>query len=224
MTLYTERKGEGSEARSRTTEAVRKVERTCDARRKSACRLLARRRLHVLVFKTLRFSSRNLFHAIACENACASSPATTFHLFLIENRWASFPVLQRLLAPQRSTHPLSKTHRTSQNESASHFRTSGLARLLPARAASENLSTSKVKIKYFLMRAQKNFKKIFASYPLNENSRSDRSNRSDRSTFLNRSSRSLQNDPNEPNGSNDPNELDWVCENNKYFDVLPKER
>jgi hypothetical protein len=119
--------------------------------------------LHVLVFKTLRFSSRNLLHAIACENACASSPATTFHLFLIENRWTSFPVLQRLFDPQHPVHPLSKTHRTSQTESASHFRTSGLARLLPARAASENLPTSHLKIKYFLMRAQKNFKKISAS-------------------------------------------------------------
>jgi hypothetical protein len=117
--------------------------------------------LHVLVFKTLRFSSRNLFRAIACENACASSQATTLDKFLIENRWASFPVLQRLFDPQHSAHPLSKTHRTSQNESASHFRTSGLARLLPARAASENLLTSHLKIKYFLMRAQKKFRKIF---------------------------------------------------------------
>jgi hypothetical protein len=117
--------------------------------------------LHVLGFKTLRFSFRNLFHAIACENACASSHATTFHLFPIENRWASFPVLQRLFDPQHPAHPLSKTHRTSQTESASHFRTSGLARLLPARAASENLSTSRFKIKYFLMRAQKIFQKKF---------------------------------------------------------------
>jgi hypothetical protein len=113
--------------------------------------------LHVPNFKTLRFSFRNLLHAITYENACASSRATTIHPFLIENRWASFPVLQRLIDPQRSAHPLSKTHRTSQNESALHFRTSGLARLLPARAASENLPTSHLKIKYFLMLAQKNF-------------------------------------------------------------------
>jgi hypothetical protein len=131
--------------------------------------------LHVLVFKTLRFSFRNLFHAIACENACASSRATTFHLFLIENRWDSSPVLQRLIDPPHLAHPLTKTHRTSQTDSASHFRTSGLARLLPARAASENLSTSHLKIKYFLMRAQKNFEKNFASDPLIE----DRSDRSD---------------------------------------------
>ena len=145
--------GNSGVGRTRSSESRR----TCDARRKSACRLLARRRLHILVFKTLRFSFRNLLHAIACENACASSRATTFHLFLIENRWASFPVLQRFSAPQHSTHPLSKTHRTSQNKSASHFRTSGLARLLPARAASENLSTSHLKIKYFLTRARKKF-------------------------------------------------------------------
>src|SRR5262249_35108643 len=157
-TLYTERTGEegkGTEAGSPTPGATKKARRTCDARRKSACRLRARRRLHVLVFKTLRFSSRNLLHAIACENACASSPATTFHLFLIETRWASSPVLQRFLDPQRPACPLSKTHHTSQADSALHFRTSGLARLLPARAASENLSTSHLKIKYFLMRAQK---------------------------------------------------------------------
>jgi len=121
--------------------------------------------LHVLVFKTLRFSSRNLLHAIACEDAFASSQATTFHLFLIENRWASFPVLQRLFAPQHSTHPLSKTPRTSQNKSASHFRTSGLARLLPARAATENLLTPNLKIKYFLMRAQKKFQKNLRRIP-----------------------------------------------------------
>jgi len=121
--------------------------------------------LHVVVFKTLRFSSRNLFHAIACENACASSPATTFHLFLIENRWASFPVLQRFFDPQRPACLLSKTHHTSQTASALHFRTSGLARLLPARAASENLSTSHLKIKYFLMRAQKKFKKKLRRIP-----------------------------------------------------------
>jgi len=138
--------------------------------------------LHILVFKTLRFSFRNLLHAIACENACASSRATTFHLFLIENRWTSFPVLQRFIDRQRSAHPLAKTRRTSQTASASHFRTSGLARLLPARAASENLPTSHLKIKYFLMRAQKNFEKNFASDPLIEMSRSDRSNRLDRST------------------------------------------
>jgi len=119
--------------------------------------------LHVVVFKTLRFSSRNLFHAIACENACASSRATTFHLFLIENRWDSSPVLQRFIHPQHPAHPLAKTHRTSQTDSALHFRTSGLARLLPARAASENLPTSHLKIKYFLMRAQKFFKKNLAS-------------------------------------------------------------
>jgi len=119
--------------------------------------------LHVVVFKTLRFSSRNLFHAIACENACASSRATTFHLFLIENRWDSSPVLQRFIDPQHPAHPLAKTHRTSQTDSALHFRTSGLARLLPARAASENLPTSHLKIKYFLMRARKNFQKISAS-------------------------------------------------------------
>jgi len=119
--------------------------------------------LHVLGFKTLRFSFRNLLHAIACENACASSPATTFHLFLIENRWDSFPVLQRFIAPQHPAHPLAKTHRTSQTESASHFRTSGLARLLPARAASENLPTSYLKIKYFLMRAQRIFSKSFCA-------------------------------------------------------------
>jgi hypothetical protein len=101
--------------------------------------------------------SENLLHAIACENACASSRATTFHLFLFENRWASSPVLQRFFAPQHPVHPLAKIHRTSQTDSASHFRTSGLARLLPARAASENLSTSHLKIKYFLMRARKDF-------------------------------------------------------------------
>jgi hypothetical protein len=121
--------------------------------------------LHVVGFKTLRFSLRNLFHAIACENACASSRATTFHLFLFENRWASSPVLQRFIAPQHPVHPLAKTHRTSQTDSASHFRTSGLARLLPARAASENLSTSHLKIKYFLMRAQKIFSKNFVRSP-----------------------------------------------------------
>src|SRR5262245_43783490 len=133
-TLYTERTGEeekGAEAGSREPDAWRhkKARRTCDARRKSTCCLRARRRLHVLVFKTLRFSSRNLLHAIACENACASSRATTFHLFLIENRWASFPVLQRFIDPQHSVHPLAKTHRTLLTDSASHFRTSGLARL-----------------------------------------------------------------------------------------------
>src|SRR4030095_11366439 len=153
--------GNSEVGRTRSSESRR----TCDARRKLACRLLARRRLHVLVFKTRRFSSRNLLHAIACENACASSPATTFHLFLIENRWASFPVLQRFFDPQHPARLLAKTHRTSQTASASHFRTSGLARLLPARAASENLSTSHLKIKYFLMRAQKNFKKILRRIP-----------------------------------------------------------
>ena len=63
MTLYTQQKGEEGRgtARRRTTEAVRQVACTCDARRKSTCRLRVRRRLHVLVFKTLRFSSRNLF-------------------------------------------------------------------------------------------------------------------------------------------------------------------
>jgi hypothetical protein len=167
-TLYTERTGEegkGAEVGSRTPGATEKARCTCNAHRKSACRLLARRRLHVLVFKTLRFSSRNLLHAIACENACASSRATTFHLFLLENRWASFPVLQRFFDPQHPANPLSKTHRTSQTASAPHFRTSGLARLLPARAASENLSTSHLKIKYFLMRAQKKFKKILRRIP-----------------------------------------------------------
>src|SRR5262245_46096124 len=167
-TLYTERTGEegkGAEAGSRTPGATGKTRCTCNAHRKSACRLLAQRRLHVLVFKTLRFSSRNLLHAIACENACASSRATTFHLFLIENRWDSFPVLQRFFAPQHSVHPLARTHRSSQTDSASHFRTSGLARLLPARAASENLSTSHLKIKYFLMRAQKNFYKNLRRIP-----------------------------------------------------------
>jgi hypothetical protein len=72
-----------------------------------------------------------------------------------------FPRPATPLRPQHPAHPLSKTHRTSQTESASHFRTSGLARLLPARAASENLPTSHLKIKYFLMRAQKNFLKKF---------------------------------------------------------------
>src|SRR5262245_30578981 len=166
--IYIEVPGEGArdpgEFKSRTDEVV-ESRRTCDARRKSACRLLARRRLHVLAFKTLRFSSRNLLHAIACENACASSRATTFHLFLIENRWDSFPVLQRFFAPQHSVHPLAKTHRTSQTDYASHFRPSRLARLLPARAASENLSTSHLKIKYFLMRAQKNFYKNLRRIP-----------------------------------------------------------
>jgi hypothetical protein len=159
FTLYIEVPGEGARDVGSREPVARSVKgrRTCDARRKSACRLLARRRLHVLVFETLRFSFRNLLHAIACENACASSRATTFHLFLIENRWDSFPVLQRFFDSQHSVHPLAKTHRTSPTASASHFRTSGLARLLPARAASENLSTSHLKIKYFLMRTQKKF-------------------------------------------------------------------
>src|SRR5262245_42785694 len=37
-----------------------------------------------------------------------------------------FPVLQRIFGPQHPAPPLSKKHRTSQHESASHFRTSGL--------------------------------------------------------------------------------------------------
>jgi len=156
MTLYTEREGNGGgqkpDDRSRKEVVVRAT--------RAGSRLAACWCEDVCTSSSSRpFASRPeiCFHAITCENACASSQATTLDLFLIENRWASFPVLQRLFDPQHSAHPLSKTHRTSQNESASHFRTSGLARLLPARAASENLSTSYLKIKYFLMRAQKKF-------------------------------------------------------------------
>jgi hypothetical protein len=96
---------------------------------------------------TLRFSPGNPLHVIASQHACACSPATTLHSFPIENRWILFPVLQRFFDPQHPALPLAKNRRTSQTESAFHSRTSGLARLLPARAAWRTLITSLVEIK-----------------------------------------------------------------------------
>src|SRR2546423_13257087 len=75
---------------------------TNHARRKSPRSLLVERRLHAFCSRTLRFSLRKVLHAATRNSACAPSPATTFDIFLIENRRVPFSGAAPHLAPATS--------------------------------------------------------------------------------------------------------------------------
>ena len=115
-----------------------------------------RRRLHAFSSETLRFSLRKVLHIAARENACASPPATTLDLFLIENRRVPLPGSATHLRPRRPTLPLSRRLHSPQPNLPYLPGPAKLARLLPARAARGTLCERHHEIKYFLMRAQEN--------------------------------------------------------------------
>ena len=100
---------------------------------------------------------RKPLHVPVCENACASSPTITLHILPIENRRILLPgtsgascvrdvrcILFRRVTPYRRPIRLALPNQRA-------------ARLLPTRAASENVNACRVHVKQFVMRAKKNF-------------------------------------------------------------------
>jgi hypothetical protein len=73
----------------------------------------------------------------------------------------SSPVALRISGSQHQVPSPFEERSDIADEVASHVRTSKLARLLPARAASENLLKCRTEIKYFLTRSQKFFSENF---------------------------------------------------------------
>ena len=109
------------------------------------------------VSKKLRFSLRKPLHVLVCENACASSPTITLHILPIENRRILLPgtagascVHDVRCIPFRRVTPYRRRIRLAlPNQRA--------ARLLPTRAASENVNARRVHVKQFCdARAKKN--------------------------------------------------------------------
>jgi hypothetical protein len=196
MTLYTEQKGEGSEARSPTIEAGRRslyVRRAPEVGLPPAgSKTFARPRLQdpsLLVQKSAsRYRLRRRFR------------------ILTSNHIPPFPDREPLgLFPRPATPLRPATFNASSFEDASHIAKQIRLALQdqragssPSGARSDGESTHAESEDQVLFDARaKKISKKFASDPLNEISRSDRSDRS------------RQNDRNDPNGSNDPN--DGVC-------------
>ena len=128
-----------------------------NARRRSTRSLLVEDACTSPVSKKLRFSLRKPLHVLVCKNACASSPTITLHILPIENRRILLPGTAgascvrdvRCISFRRVTPYRRRIRLALPNQRA--------ARLLPTRAASENVNARRVHVKQFVMRAQKKF-------------------------------------------------------------------
>jgi hypothetical protein len=84
------------------------------------------------------------------SNACASSPSSTLHISLIENRWVPFPGTARASCA-RNVHRIFFRRRITHHKRICLCSTepARLPRLLAACAASENVDTSRALVKQF---------------------------------------------------------------------------
>ena len=120
-----------------------------NARQRSTCSLLVEDVCTSPVSKKLRFSLRKPLHVLVCKNACASSPTITLHILPIENRRILLPGTAgascvhdvRCIPFRRVTPYRTRIRLALPNQRA--------ARLLPTRAASENVNAHRVHVKRF---------------------------------------------------------------------------
>jgi len=112
------------------------------------------------VSKNLHFSFRKPFHVSVCENACASSPTPTLHVFTAREAGSLSGVRVHFASVTRGVSPFEEP---PQHRKRICPRTSGpakLARFPSARAALETLDSDRDLVKRFVERAQKKFKNL----------------------------------------------------------------